>query len=163
MSRQPQLSVDTPDEMDALGQRIGESLFDGAVIGLSGPLGAGKTTLARGIATGMGIDEGYVVSSPTYTIIQTYPCRGRVLHHLDLYRIKNPEDLESTGYRDGIDGKMVLLVEWPERESSVLPVENLVIRIDYEGEGRVIAFIPSGSEYRKLVEKVVKDFKSKKL
>ena len=98
------LSVEVPEDMVALGQYAGEMLFDGAVIGLSGPLGTGKTTLARGIAEGMGINEDYVVSSPTYTLMQSYPCRDRLLHHLDLYRITSSEDLDSTGYRDSIGG-----------------------------------------------------------
>ena len=89
------LAIGTPEEMIALGRRLGEILFDGAAVGLSGPLGAGKTTLARGIAEGLGIEEGYVVSSPTYTIMQSYPCSERDLHHMDLYRIKSPDDLDS--------------------------------------------------------------------
>ena len=149
------LSVEMPEDMVALGQCAGKVLFDGAVIGLSGALGAGKTTLARGIAEGMGIDEEYVVSSPTYTILQTYPCRGRLLHHLDLYRITSREDLDSTGYRDSFGGHMVLLIEWPEREPSVLPPENLVIRIDYQEVGRRVAFVPSGGLYDELAKRVV--------
>jgi len=148
------LSTGTSREMLILGRQLGENLFDGAVIGLSGPLGAGKTTLARGMAQGLKIDEGYVVSSPTYTIIQSYPCSKLDLHHLDLYRIKGPEDLDSTGYRDHVGGGAVLIVEWPEREPSVLPSENLVIRIDYLGEGREVVFLPSGKRYQKLVAQV---------
>ena len=155
MDHRLRLSVEAPEDMVALGQRAGEVLFDGAVIGLSGALGAGKTTLARGIAQGMGIDEDYVVSSPTYTIMQTYPCRDRLLHHLDLYRITSREDLDSTGYRDSIGGHTVLVVEWPEREPSVLPAENLVIRIDYLDDGRNVTFIPSGERYEDLAKRVV--------
>lgn len=155
MDRRFQVSVEAPEDMVALGKYAGETVFDGAVIGLSGALGAGKTTLARGIAEGMGIDEDYVVSSPTYTIMQTYPCRDRLLHHLDLYRIMSPEDLDSTGYRDSIGGRMVLLVEWPEREPSVLPPENLVIRIEYTDAGRDVTFIPSGARYEELVERIL--------
>lgn len=148
------LSVDTPENMISLGQRLGGQLFAGAVVGLSGPLGAGKTTLARGIAEGMGIDERYVVSSPTYTLMQSYPCSEMDLHHLDLYRIKGPDDLDSTGYRDHIGGSAVLIVEWPEREPSVLPQENLVIEIEYRGRGREVTLIPSGDPYEELVERV---------
>jgi len=152
------LSIETPEEMIVLGRRFGEVLFDGAVIGLSGPLGAGKTTLARGIAEGMGIDEGYIVSSPTYTIMQSYPCSERNLYHIDLYRINNPDDLESTGYRDYVGGNTVLMVEWPEREPSVLPSENLIVRIDYLEEGREITFVPSGGLYEELAKRVVDVF-----
>lgn len=155
MDRHTRLSMGTPEEMISLGRRLGEVLFDGAVVGLSGPLGAGKTTLARGIAEGLGIDDGYVVSSPTYTIMQSYPCSKLHLHHLDLYRIKSPDDLDSTGYRDHIGGRAVLMVEWPEREPSVLPPENLIVRIDYRDEGRDVTFVPSGGLYEDLVKRVV--------
>ena len=111
--------------------------------------------MARGVAEGMGIDENYIVSSPTYTIMQSYPCSARVLHHLDLYRIKSQEDLDSTGYRDSIGGNMALLVEWPEKEPSVLPLENLILRIDYTDEGREVKFAASGRRYEELVEKIL--------
>ena len=154
MVRGTRLPVDSPEEMIDLGKRLGELLFDGAVIGLSGPLGAGKTTLARGIAEGLGIEEGYVVSSPTYTLIQTYPCAELDLHHLDLFRIKGRDDLDSTGYRDHVGGGAVLMVEWPEREPSVLPAENLLVQIDYMGEGREVTLLPSGERYEEMVGKL---------
>lgn len=146
------------EEMAELGKILGSNLFLGAVVGLSGPLGAGKTTLAGGIAEGLGIDSCYVVSSPTYTLLQTYPCLKGDLHHLDLYRIQGAVDLDSTGYRDHIDGNAVLLVEWPEKEPSVLPGENLLIQIDYKSDGREVNLVPSGERYRELVARVVKAF-----
>jgi tRNA threonylcarbamoyl adenosine modification protein YjeE len=152
------LLLETLEEMLALGQRLGAILFDGAVIGLSGPLGAGKTTLARGIADGMRIDDGYVVSSPTYTIMQSYPCLERELHHMDLYRITSSDDLDSTGYRDHVGGNAVLIVEWPEREPSVLTSEHLIVLIDYKDEGREVTFVPSGGLYEKLAKRVVDVF-----
>jgi len=154
MGHGTRLSIGTPEEMIALGRCLGEVLFDGAVVGLSGPLGAGKTTLARGIAEGLGIEEGYVVSSPTYTIMQSYPCSERDLHHMDLYRIKGLDDLDSTGYRDHVGGSMVLMVEWPEREPSVLPPENLIVNIDYQDEGREVTLVPTGGDYEELVRQI---------
>jgi tRNA threonylcarbamoyladenosine biosynthesis protein TsaE len=158
MRKTIRLPVNTPEEMLALGKCLGAILIDGGVIGLSGPLGAGKTTLARGIADGLEIDDGYVVSSPTYTIMQSYPCSGRELHHLDLYRITSPDDLDSTGYRDHVGGSTVLIVEWPEREPSVLPPENLLVQIDYLGEGREVTFVPSGGLYEELAKRVMDVF-----
>jgi tRNA threonylcarbamoyladenosine biosynthesis protein TsaE len=150
--------IGKPEEMTALGMILGRNLFKGAVVGLSGPLGAGKTTLAGGIAEGMEIDSSYVVSSPTYTLLQTYPCSRGDLHHLDLYRIQGPGDLDSTGYRDHLGGSAVLVVEWPEKEPSVLPGENLMILIDYQENGREVTLVPSGHRYEELVEKITERF-----
>lgn len=159
MARSRGLIVRSPDEMNLLGRAIGCRLFDGAVVGLSGVLGAGKTILAAGIAQGMGIDEGYRVSSPTYTLMQCYPCSGRTMTHLDLYRIGSPEDLDSTGYRDFVGGRSVLVVEWPEREPSVLPAQNLVVLIGYgEDNGRIVSLAPSGAPYEELADEVLKLF-----
>jgi tRNA threonylcarbamoyladenosine biosynthesis protein TsaE len=147
--------VRSPEEMLKFGAHIGRHLFDGIVIGLIGPLGAGKTTLARGIAEGMDLNEGYVVSSPTYTIMQVYPCSKLELYHLDLYRISGTEDLDSTGYRDAAGRGKVLLVEWPDKVPSVLPVENLQIRIRYAEDGREVSLVAAGSRYQKLVKKIM--------
>jgi tRNA threonylcarbamoyl adenosine modification protein YjeE len=149
------LSVDTPEDMVSLGALIGRHLFEGAVIGLTGPLGAGKTTIARGIAEGLGISQGFVLSSPTYTIMQVYPCSEMELHHLDLYRISGADDLDSTGYRDASGKGKVLIVEWPEREPSVLPEENLRIMIRYTGSGREVMILAAGSCYDKLLREIM--------
>jgi tRNA threonylcarbamoyladenosine biosynthesis protein TsaE len=141
--------------MIKLGRTIGNLLFDGAVVGLKGPLGAGKTTLARGIAEGMGLDEGYLVSSPTYTIMQNYPCSGLEMCHLDLYRIQGVDDLDSTGYRDAVGEGRVLVVEWPEREPAVLPAQHLMIDVRYDNEERVVTLTPAGDRYISLVNQMV--------
>lgn len=142
----------SPDEMVEFGKVIGRHLFEGAIIGLTGPLGAGKTTLARGIAAGLGLDEGYIVSSPTYTIMQNYPCGTLEMCHLDLYRIEGIDGLDSTGYRDATGEGRVLIVEWPEKEPSVLSSDHLVIDIGYIDEGRSVTMRPSGRRYVSIVE-----------
>jgi tRNA threonylcarbamoyladenosine biosynthesis protein TsaE len=138
----------------ALGSQLGSLIFGGAVVGLTGELGAGKTTLVSGIADGMGLEAGYTVSSPTYTIMQQYPCRAGGLCHLDLYRITGPEDLDSTGYRDFTGDDHVLVVEWPEREPHVLPTEHLAITIRHQEPGRSVHITAQGADYEKLLERL---------
>lgn len=152
------VSVKTPEDMIRLGVQIGRHLSEGTVVGLTGPLGAGKTTIARGIAEGLEIAEGYIVSSPTYTIMQVYPCSNLELYHLDLYRISGIEDLDSTGYRDASGKGKVLIVEWPDKEPSVLPEENLQIRIRYAEDGRDVSILATGSRYNRLLKEIVQSW-----
>jgi tRNA threonylcarbamoyladenosine biosynthesis protein TsaE len=149
------IHIPQPEDMIRLGEMIGKRLSPGTVIGLIGPMGAGKTTLVRGIASGMGIEEGYIVSSPTYTLLQSYPCTRGELWHLDLYRVFGREDLDSTGYRDSMDGARVLVVEWADREPEVLPEEHLAVYIQYGPDGRTVTLDPRGVRYRDLVSALV--------
>ena len=107
----------SPEETLALGARIGariaEDCADGALVLLIGPLGAGKTVLAKGIARGLGIEEQII--SPTYTIVSEYGS-GRVpLHHVDLYRIEGTVQMENLGLEDIVRGNGVVVVEWGEK------------------------------------------------
>lgn len=131
----------------AAGRILGEALFPGAVVGLTGELGAGKTTMVAGIAMGLGLEDGYHVSSPTYTLLQEYPCRDATLYHLDLYRITGVDDLDSTGYRDIAGSGGVLVVEWPERQPEVLPAQHLAVRLRYSGLGRDLEVEAGGPAY----------------
>ena len=152
------LQIPGPEDMLALGVTIGRHIFGGAVLGLSGPMGAGKTTLVRGIADGMEIAGGHFVSSPTFTILQTYPCRDLTLYHLDLYRISGREDLDSTGFRDHLGTQGVIVIEWVEREPDVMPSRNLLIEIEYNGIGRKVSFRAKGEAHRSLASRVAAQF-----
>ena len=103
-----------PEETLAFGEQIGARLCvgapEGAVVLLIGPLGAGKTVLAKGIALGLGITEQVV--SPTYTIVSEYTTGRRPLHHVDLYRIEGSEQLENLGLEDIMAGNGIVLIEW---------------------------------------------------
>jgi tRNA threonylcarbamoyladenosine biosynthesis protein TsaE len=107
----------TPEETFAEGQALGARLAreypEGIVVLLVGPLGAGKTVLAKGIASGLGIEE--LVSSPTYTIISEYRSPRVLLHHVDLYRVEGVEQLENLGLEDLVSGSGFVLVEWGEK------------------------------------------------
>ena len=118
------------------GRAIAGFLDQGMVIFLEGELGAGKTTLARGIFRGLGYEG--KVKSPTYTLVEEYLIHGRACFHFDLYRLADPEELEFMGIRDFALEKDILLIEWPEKGRGFLPAADLVIDIKYAENGRNI-------------------------
>lgn len=122
----------------ALGGRIAQALAmqPGGVIYLQGTLGAGKTTLARGWLRALGISG--AIRSPTYTLIEPYTLAGgREVLHLDLYRLKTPDELIGLGLDDWPPSRCWWLVEWPECGAGHLPPAALRIRLAADGEGRV--------------------------
>lgn len=126
--------------MEALGQALGRSLQSGAVVYLRGQLGAGKTTLVRGVLKGLGF-EGRV-RSPTYTLVEGYEIGERRLYHLDLYRIRGPEEMEYLGARDLDDPSLWVFAEWPDHGEGQLPVPDLVLNFELHEPGRLIRAEP---------------------
>ena len=117
-----------------LGEDLAMALRPGDVLALSGDLGAGKTTLARGLIRAMAGDPALDVPSPTFTLVQSYETRLPV-HHLDLYRLSSADELDELGLDEMlIDG--AVLVEWPDRAGDRLPGETLRIELLHEGDGR---------------------------
>ena len=125
----------SPQETYAFGKNLGETLFSGDVVALSGELGTGKTCLAQGIARGLGIPEEYRITSPTFTIINEYPGR-LILYHLDVYRLSGVRDLGEIGYDDCFNDKGVVVVEWAEKIREALPKGTLFILLTYLDENR---------------------------
>jgi len=123
----------SPQETYAFGKNLGETLFSGDVVALSGELGTGKTCLAQGIARGLGVPEEYKITSPTFTIINEYPGR-LILYHLDVYRLSGVRDLDEIGYEDCFNDKGVVVVEWAEKIRDALPKETLFILLTYIDE-----------------------------
>ncbi|MGQ0586099.1 MAG: tRNA (adenosine(37)-N6)-threonylcarbamoyltransferase complex ATPase subunit type 1 TsaE [Gammaproteobacteria bacterium] len=135
-----------PDDTAALGAAVAAALGGraGAVIGLKGPLGAGKTTLARGLLRALGVRG--AIRSPTYTLLEPYEFggelgreivgAGRGLVHLDLYRLKDETELEPLGLRDYPPEHWWWLIEWPERAARRLPGADLVIALEHAATGR---------------------------
>lgn len=126
--------------MAALGADLAEVLAAPVVIFLEGPLGAGKTTLARAFLRGLGYAG--AVRSPTYTLVESYPFDGFDVHHLDLYRVADPDELEFLGVRDLAASDAIWLVEWAERGADRLPAPDHVIRIAFEATGRHVTGLP---------------------
>lgn len=137
VKREFQLNDDTA--MVAFGERLGHALAaaEGAVaVYLQGDLGAGKTTLSRGILRAFGHTG--AVKSPTYTLVEPYEFAGRALYHFDLYRLGDPEELEYMGIRDYFAAPNICLVEWPERGAGLLPGADISLRITLAPVGRHI-------------------------
>jgi len=121
----------SPQETFALGVALGEVLAPRDFVGLEGPLGAGKTLLARGVAEGAGV-PGEDVTSPSYSIVQTY--RGRlVLHHADLYRLQSEDELYATGYFELLESDGAWLVEWVGQLAGAAPLDALRLALAPEG------------------------------
>jgi len=131
-----ELSAFLPDEAATLGfgEKLAQVLQPGLFVALSGELGSGKTTLARGILRGLGYEG--KVKSPTYTLVEVYELSRLDLYHFDLYRFKDSRELLEAGFRDNFDSRNVCLVEWPERAKDLLPVADLSVSFAEERGGR---------------------------
>jgi tRNA threonylcarbamoyladenosine biosynthesis protein TsaE len=149
-----QFRTSSAEGTKALGARLGQLLFPGAIIGLEGDLGAGKTYFVKGLATGLGIDEDEV-SSPTFTLIAEH-YRGKVpLFHIDLYRLEGAE-VEEIGIEDYLFGQGVAAIEW----FRFLPADTvnayLLISLSIvNDEERVLTLTPCGERYEKIVEQLL--------
>jgi tRNA threonylcarbamoyladenosine biosynthesis protein TsaE len=113
------------EETIELGRQIAKQLPRRAVVLLIGNLGAGKTTLAKGIISGLGAVEPEEVSSPTFTLIHEY---GRV-YHIDLYRLDRPEEVATLGLDEIFDRDAIVLIEWGERFPQLMPADRIEIRL----------------------------------
>lgn len=118
---------------EAFGRRLAGLLFPGAVVALIGPLGAGKTHLARALAEGLGVPDGRVVTSPTFVLIQEYAGRLPV-YHFDVYRLANESDFTDLGAHEYFGGDGVCLVEWADRAAGAMPAEHLRVELSIVGE-----------------------------
>jgi len=111
------------------GERLGRAAKPPLVIALSGELGAGKTTLARAICRGYGVEE--EITSPTFSIVHQYVAPRSPVFHLDLYRLRGPDELTNVGWDDIVGSEALVLVEWPERAGAELPLNHVPIALQH--------------------------------
>lgn len=132
----------------AFGAQLARGLAPGMALYLEGDLGAGKTTLVRGILRALGYAGR--VKSPTYTLAESYSLPGFELYHFDLYRMHDPREWLDAGFRDVADGHAVSLIEWPEKAAGWLPPPDVIIRLRIADDAREIeceAASPRGAQY----------------
>lgn len=135
------IQLQDESETVALGNRVGKScrkhlanLNSPLVIFLNGELGAGKTTLSRGVLTAFGHTE--AVKSPTYTLVEPYEFGNQSVFHFDLYRVNDEEELEFIGIRNYFSSNSLSLIEWSERAKNVLPEPDMIIDLTYNNSSR---------------------------
>ncbi len=131
----------TEPELVRWGEQFGRAATPPLVVGISGPLGAGKTTLVKAICAGLGVSES--VTSPTFALVHEYRGRSGPVYHLDLYRLTRPDELINLGWDDILTAGAVVLVEWPERAGDRFPTDAVPIELelvpgDARGERRML-------------------------
>lgn len=135
-----------------LGRLVGDQLNEGGVVFLSGTLGAGKTTLTRGILQ----SKGYFgpVKSPTYTLVEPYELEHQNVYHFDLYRLADPEELEYIGIRDYFSVNHLTIFEWPSRGTGFLPAADIEIELGVHGLGRRAEINAVSDKGRKIINEI---------
>lgn len=159
-----------PGATRAIGRAVGSRLESGDVVALRGPLGAGKTTLAKGLAAGLGVAGAETeVSSPTFALIHEYDGRQKV-YHLDWYRLDDVSGPDEGLAAECFSAHAVTLVEWPERGAGALPKERLEIALAYRGEpaspagrpgrrgdrGRTLELRARGARFERLLDEIAR-------
>jgi tRNA threonylcarbamoyladenosine biosynthesis protein TsaE len=131
----PRFHTSSEDETIELGEKLASTLPKQCVVLLIGNLGAGKTTLVKGIAKGLGAALPDEVTSPTFTLIHEY---GPSVYHIDLYRLDTPREVLSLGLDELFDREAVVLIEWGERFPDLMPADRIEIRLEADGDEREI-------------------------
>jgi tRNA threonylcarbamoyladenosine biosynthesis protein TsaE len=126
---------ESAEETWEIARFIGGKLRKGDVLALSGELGSGKTCFTGGLARGLGVDEKYQITSPTFTLINEYPARCK-LYHFDVYRLNSYSEFEDLGYEEYFCSDGVVVIEWAEKIVEILPADTLFISFKYLDENR---------------------------
>ena len=151
------LRTSSVDQTMELGAVLGKLVFPGAILALSGDLGAGKTYFIKGLARGLGVRDTDEVASPSFALLHVYD--GRMpLYHFDLYRLIGYNDFLDIGGEDYLGGTGVAAIEWADKIIGFLPEQLLQIEIDYENDvGRRLTFQAKGDLHRSLLAGFMKD------
>ena len=136
----------------ALGAALAPCLKGGMVVYLIGELGAGKTTLARGILRGLGHTG--KVKSPSYALVEPYEVSRLYLYHFDFYRISDPKELGEAGFREYFGSDAVCLVEWPENAAGMIPPADLQLEVTVLASGRGVAIRSETEDGERCVERL---------
>lgn len=151
----PSFFLSGVEQSEQFGAALSILLAPGDVLALKGDLGAGKTTLTRGLIGAL-CGAGTEVPSPTYTLVQTYDAPSFTLWHFDLYRLEHEDEVFELGWTETADG--VAVVEWPDRAGRHLPKNHLTVRLETVGDGRRVTLEPAGEDWQKRLHGF--DFKS---
>jgi tRNA threonylcarbamoyladenosine biosynthesis protein TsaE len=129
------IPLSTPAATEALGAALAALAQPGVVYALAGPLGAGKTCLARGLIGALHPDAADEIVSPTFTLVQTYDTAKGAVWHFDLYRLKREDEVLELGFEDATAD--ICVIEWPERLGSYLPRDRIDVTLGHAGAERV--------------------------
>ncbi|MEX2480962.1 MAG: tRNA (adenosine(37)-N6)-threonylcarbamoyltransferase complex ATPase subunit type 1 TsaE [Gammaproteobacteria bacterium] len=158
MERRSVIGIASADAMEALGAACARGGRRGQCLYLHGPLAAGKTTFARGYVRALG--HRGAVKSPTFTLVESYVLAAASVHHFDLYRLADAEELEFIGIEEYLEGGADVLVEWAERGTGVLPPATIDIDIGIVSSGREVALESHDDRGLEIVSSILKAFKS---
>ena len=151
-----ELLIEGEAAMVTFGERLGRALAvrlnEGVTVFLLGDLGAGKTTLSRGVLRAFG--HSGPVKSPTYTLVEPYLLDDVRVNHFDLYRLGDPEELEYMGIRDYFSSDSLSLVEWPHRGEGFLPQPDITVTVTVSGNGRQLK-LQAGTDLGRQVINVI--------
>lgn len=144
------ITLANAEATEAVGADLWRRLPKRCLIFLHGPLGAGKTTLVRGLLRA----AGYLgaVKSPTYTLVEEYSIDGRHIYHFDLYRVADPEELEWIGIGDYLGQDCLCLIEWPEMGTGMLPEPDLELFLSVQNEGHRLKLESRRPELKKILK-----------
>ena len=144
-----QVQLDSEEAQVAFGEALGQVLQGRGLVYLEGELGAGKTTLTRGILRAYG--HLGAVKSPTYTLVEPYELGSQRIYHLDLYRLSDPEELEFIGGRDVLADDALSIIEWPSRGEGWLPAPDLRLTLEVMEQGRLVSLAPGSDQGERIL------------